>query len=66
MTEEGNKEGLLRSVKNIGDKNEKLLKATEDKNEKQLKAIENKGKKQLDAIKKNNELKDNKEKMRHS
>ena len=66
LTEEGNKEGLLRSVKNIRDKNEKLLKATEDKNEKQLKAIENKGKKQLDAIKKNNELKDNKEKMRHS
>ena len=60
LTEEGNKEGLLRSVKNIRDKNEKLLKATEDKNEKQLKAIENKGKKQLDAIKKNNELKDDK------
>ena len=32
-------EGLLKSVKNIGDKNEKLLKAIEDKNEKQLKAI---------------------------
>ena len=45
LTEEDKKEGLLRSVKNIEDKNEKLLKTIED-NEKQLKAIENQEKKQ--------------------
>ena len=52
------KEGLLKGVKNIEDKNEKLLKAIEDKNEKQLKSIENqKKKKQLNAIEKINQLK---------
>ena len=45
LDEEDKKEGLLKSVKNIGNKYEKLLKAIEDKNEKQLKAIENHGKK---------------------
>ena len=45
LTEEDKKEGLLRSVKNIEDKNEKLLKTNED-NEKQLKATENQEKKQ--------------------
>ena len=45
LTEEDKKEGLLMSVKNIEDKNEKLLKTIED-NEKQLKAIENQEKKQ--------------------
>ena len=45
LTEEDKKEGLLRSVKNIEDKNEKLLKTIED-NEKQLKAIGNQEKKQ--------------------
>ena len=45
LTEEDKKEGLLRSVKNIEDKNEKLLKTIED-NERQLKAIENQEKKQ--------------------
>ena len=45
LEEENKKEGLLKSVKNIVDKNEELLKAIEDKNEKQLKAIENRGKK---------------------
>ena len=46
---EDKKEGLLKSAKNIGDKNDKVLKAIEDKNKKQLKAIENQGKKQLDS-----------------
>ena len=50
LKEEEKKEGLLKSVKNIGDKNEELLKAIEDKIENELKAIENQGKKQLDAI----------------
>ena len=50
LKEEQKKEGLLKSVKNIGDKNEELLKAIEDKIENELKAIENQGKKQLDAI----------------
>ena len=45
LIEEDKKEGLLRSVKNIEDKNEKLLKTNED-NEKQLKATENQEKKQ--------------------
>ena len=49
LDKDDQKEGLLKSVKNIGGKNEKLLKATEDKNGKQLKAIENQGKKQLDT-----------------
>ena len=44
---EDKKEGLLKSAKNIGDKNDKVLKAIEDKNKKQLKAIENQGKKQF-------------------
>ena len=56
---EDKKEGLLKSAKNIGDKNDKVLKAIEDKNKKQLKAIENQGKKQLDSNEKNNQLKDN-------
>ena len=60
LTEEVRKRGLLKSVKNIGDKNEELLKAIQDKNESQLKAIENQGKKQLGAIEKNNKLKDDK------
>ena len=48
----------MKGVKNIEDKNEKLLKAIEDKNEKQLKSIENqKKKKQLNAIEKINQLK---------
>ena len=50
LKEEEKKEGLLKIVKNIGDKNEELLKAIEDKIENELKAIENQGKKQLDAI----------------
>ena len=50
LIEEDKKGELLKSVKNIGDKNEKLLKAIEDKNEKHLKAIENQEKKKLDAI----------------
>ena len=58
LGEEDKKEGLLISVKNIGDKNDKLLKAIEEKNKKQLKAIENQGKKQLDSNEKNNQLKD--------
>ena len=57
LTEEDKKEGLLRSVKNIGDKNEKLLKAIEDKNEKQLNAIENQERKQF--VTKKTETKDN-------
>ena len=52
LKEEEKKEELLKSVKNIGAKNEELLKSIEDKNEKQLKAIENQGEKQLDAIEK--------------
>ena len=32
LTEEGKKEGLLKSVKNTGDKNEKLLKECKNKN----------------------------------
>ena len=58
LDEEDKKEGLLKSVKNIGDKNDKVLKAIEDKNKKQLKAIENQGKKQSDSNEKNNQLKD--------
>ena len=49
--------GLLKSVKNIGDKNDKVLEAIEDK-KKQLKAIENQGKKQSDLNEKYNQLKD--------
>ena len=52
LAEQGKKEGFLKSIKNIGDKNKELLKAVEDKNEKQIKKIENQGKKQLDAIEK--------------
>ena len=62
LKEEEKKEELLKSVKNIGDKNEELLKSIEDKNEKQLKAIENQGEKQLDAIEKKDNLKDDKAK----
>ena len=62
LKEEQKKEELLKSVKNIGDKNEELLKSIEDKNEKQLKAIENQGEKQLDAIEKKDNLKDDKAK----
>ena len=61
---EDKKEGLLKSAKNIGDKNDKVLKAIEDKNKKQLKAIENQGKKQLDSNEKNNQLKDDGTKSR--
>ena len=57
LDEEDKKEGL-KSVKTIGDKNDKVLKAIEDKNKKQLKAIENQRKKQLDSNEKNNQLKD--------
>ena len=46
------KEGLLKRLKNI-----------EDKNKEQLKAIKDLGEKQLDAIKKNNQLKNEKQKM---
>ena len=49
LDEEDKKEGLWKSVKNIGDKDDTMLKAIEDKNKKQLKAIENQGKKQLDS-----------------
>ena len=62
LIEEDKKGELLKSVKNIGDKNEKLLKAIEDKNKKQLKAIEDLGAKQLDANKENDKLKDDKAK----
>ena len=37
LNKDDQKEGLLKSVKNIGDKNEKLLKTIKDKNKKQLK-----------------------------
>ena len=37
LKKDDQKEGLLKSVKNIGDKNDKLLKAIKDKNKKQLK-----------------------------
>ena len=37
LNKDDQKEGLLKSVKNIGDKNDKLLKAIKDKNKKQLK-----------------------------
>ena len=58
LDEEDKKEGLWKSVKNIGDKDDTMLKAIEDKNKKQLKAIENQGKKQLDSNEKSNQLKD--------
>ena len=62
LDEEDKKEGLLKSVKIIGDKNDKLLKAIQEKNKKQWKAIENQGKKQLDSNEKNNQLKDDRTK----
>ena len=62
LDEEDEKEGLLKSVKIIGDKNDKLLEAIQEKNKKQWKAIENQGKKQLDSNEKNNQLKDDRTK----
>ena len=57
LDEEDKKEGLLKSVNNIGDKNDDLLKAIENKNKKHLKSIENPKKKQLDSNEKKNQLK---------
>ena len=51
VLEEGDKkEGLLKRLKNVADKNEAQLKATEYQVEKQLKVIKNQGKNQLYAI----------------